>query len=86
VSDGKSRQQNSGLSRSAARARVLVALDSLRGWGNGHWTGNVREVWNRIMDQGGPDISGYIIRSVLREVGEKVRHGQYRVGDFRRQA
>jgi hypothetical protein len=56
---------------------VFQALDSLVG--SQEWVGNVEEVGMRCCEQGNSATSDYAIRKILREKGESLGRGQYRV-------
>ena len=66
--------------RLRARQAVVHTLDALLGWSNkAEWVGNVQEVWLEISKRGDSWVSDYSIRKVLREKGESLGRGQYRI-------
>ena len=68
------------MGRLADRKAIVSALDLLVGWGSdASWIGNVVEVWTKVSDQGNSHITEYLIRKVLREIGEPKGQGQYQV-------
>lgn len=65
--------------REHQRRCVLSAIDSLLGCAMpAEWVGNVVEVGSKAREQG-HEVSDYMIRKVLREFGESIGHGQYRI-------
>ena len=64
---------------SPSRKAVLSALDTLVGFGDSGWQGNVSEVWMEIRRQGYGNVSDGVIRKILRESGVCLRRGQFRV-------
>lgn len=63
--------------RNQARRAIVSALDSLTN--GGEWQGNVREVYNELYKQGHSWVTDYMIRQVLRDYGQSLGRGQYRV-------